>query len=131
MLDETKINRWVEINFQREIVHQFKEEGLQAAIKDEDSVDVAYLANLHRHTVHFHVRVNVLHNDREIEFFALKRYCQSIFPGDTHYVGTSSMEQLGEKLLTEVLEFHPNREWEIRVLEDGENGAVIHYDDVA
>ncbi|MEP4474554.1 MAG: hypothetical protein ABJ024_05840, partial [Lentilitoribacter sp.] len=67
--------------------------------------------------------------DREIEFFQLKRFCQSVFPGDTHNVGTLSMEQLAEKLLTDLIKQHPNRSWEVRVLEDSENGAVVRYED--
>lgn len=128
-LDPSKIDRHVEISFQREIIHQFEgsDKNPQFATGGDD--DVSFLANLHRHTVHFFVRVNVLNADREIEFFQLKRFCQSVFPGDTHNVGTFSMEQLAEKLLGELIQRHPNREWEVRVLEDNENGAVVHYED--
>lgn len=128
-LDQSKIKRHIEISFQREIIHQFEgaDENPKLATGGDD--DVSFLANLHRHNVHFFVRVNVLHADREIEFFQLKRFCQSIFPGDTHNVGTLSMEQLAEKLLAELIMRHPNRDWEVRVLEDNENGAVVHYED--
>lgn len=128
-LDQSKIKRHIEISFQREIIHQFEgaDENPKLATGGDD--DVSFLANLHRHNVHFFVLVNVLHADREIEFFQLKRFCQSIFPGDTHNVGTLSMEQLAEKLLAELIMRHPNRDWEVRILEDNENGAVVHYED--
>lgn len=129
MLDQSKLHRSIEINFQREIIHQFLGSDQDPKFATGGDDDVSFLANLHRHTVYFYVRVNVLHNDREIEFFQLKRFCQSIFPGDTHNVGSSSMEQLAERLLQELTHRHPNRNWEIRVLEDNENGAVIRYDD--
>lgn len=128
-LNPDNIDRHIEISFQREIIHQFEgaDENPKLATGGDD--DVSFLANLHRHNVHFFVRVNVHHADREIEFFQLKRFCQSVFPGDTHNVGTLSMEQLAEKLLSELTKRHPNREWEVRVLEVNENGAVVHYED--
>ena len=130
MLDQSKINRWVEATFQREIIHQLDgaDTNSQSAASNEGAT--VLLANLHRHTVWFSVRVNVEHADRDIEYFQLKRFCQSVFPGDTHDVGTASMEQLAERLLEALLPKYPNREWEIRVMEDNENGAIVKYSDV-
>ncbi|MEP1208163.1 MAG: hypothetical protein ABJM29_00375 [Rhizobiaceae bacterium] len=131
MLDQEKINRWVEVTFQREIIHQLEGADTNELFVTGEGDDVSFLANLHRHTVWFSVRVNVLHADREIEFFQLKRFCQNVFPGDTHEVGNSSMEQLGERLLEALIPKYPNRRWEIRVMEDNENGAVVRYLDAA
>jgi hypothetical protein len=39
------------------------------------------------------------------------------------------MEQLAERLLEALIERHPSRDWEVRVLEDNENGAVVRYED--
>ncbi|MBL4829428.1 MAG: hypothetical protein JKY55_06035 [Aliivibrio sp.] len=127
MLDQTKIKRWVEVTFQREIIHQFEGADTNKLFATGEGDDVSFLANQHRHTVFFTVRVNVHHADREIEFFQLKRFCQSVFPGDTHDVGNASMEQLAERLLEALLQKYPKREWEIRVMEDNENGAIIRY----
>ena len=129
MLNQSKINRWVEATFQREIIHQLEgaDSNKKFATGGED--DVSFLANLHRHTVFFSIRVNVHHADREIEFFQLKRFCQAQFPGDTHDVGTANMEQLAEKLLEALIQKYPKREWEIRVMEDNENGAIVRYSD--
>lgn len=129
MLDQSKLNRWVEATFQREIIHQFEGADALPQFATGDDDDVSFLANLHRHNVWFSVRVNVHHADREIEFFQLKRFCQSVFPGDTHDVGTSSMEQLAERLLVALIEKYPRRQWEIRVMEDNENGAIVRYQD--
>ena len=103
--------------------------SLSEQLATGDGDDVSFLANLHRHNVWFTVRVNVHHADREIEFFQLKRFCQSVFPGDTHDVGNASMEQLAERLLEALIQKYPKREWEIRVMEDNENGAVVKYSD--
>jgi hypothetical protein len=129
MLNQEKINRWVEATFQREIIHQLEGANTNEQLATGGDDDVSFLANQHRHTVWFSVRVNVHHADREIEFFQLKRFCQSVFPGDTHDVGTASMEQLAERLLERLVEKHPNRQWEIRVMEDNENGAIVRYED--
>ena len=129
MLDQDKINRWVEITFQREVIHQFEGAASSKQLATGGNDDVSFLANLHRHTVWFVVRVNVNHADREIEFFQLKRFCQSVFPGDTHNVGTASMEQLAERLLEALIEQYPSRQWEVRVMEDNENGAIVRYND--
>ena len=130
MIDQSKLNYWVEITFQREIIHQLEGADSNKQFATGGSDDVSFLANLHRHNVFFAVRVNVHHSDREIEFFQLKRFCQSVFPGDTHDVGNASMEQLGERLLTALIQKYPKREWEIRVMEDNENGAIVNYSDV-
>lgn len=128
-LKQTNIDRHIEISFQREIIHQFEGSDTDPKFATGGDDDVSFLANLHRHTVYFYVRVNVHHTDREIEFFQLKRFCQTVFPGDTHNVGSASMEQLAERLLEALIERHPNRDWEVRVLEDDENGAVVRYED--
>ena len=130
MLDQDKINRWVEATFQREIIHQFKDADVNELFATGQGDDVSFLANQHRHNVWFSVQVNVHHADREVEFFQLKRFCQSVFPGDTHDVGNASMEQLAERLLEALIKKYPKREWEIRVLEDNENGAIVRYSDI-
>ena len=96
-----------------------------------DITDKTPVGQLHRHRATFSIRVNVHHADREIEYFELRRFCMSILPGDTHAVGDTSLENLGENLLGKLVQQYPNRSWEIRVLEDAENGAVIQYKDAA
>jgi len=117
-MDQSKINRSVEVSFQRDIVHG-------------DITDKTSVGQMHRHRVAFSIRVNVHHADREIEYFELRRFCMGILPGDTHAVGDTSLESLGETLLEKLVKQYPNRSWEIRVLEDAENGAVIQYEDAA
>jgi hypothetical protein len=117
-MDQSKISRWVEVSFQRDVVH-----GVE--------LNNVPIAKLHRHRVTFSVRVNVHHGDREIEYFGLRRFCMELWPGDTHSVGDASLESLAEKLLEELVKKYPYRIWEIRVLEDAENGAVVQYQDAA
>ena len=115
---QSKITRCVEVSFQGDMVHG-----------DKDTV--MPIGKQHRHRVTFSVRVNVLHGDREIEYFGLRRFCMDLWPGDTHEVGDASLEWLAETMLNQLVRQYPNRSWEIRVLEDAENGAVVHYEDAA
>lgn len=117
-MDQSKISRSVEVSFQRDILH--------GDITKKEPMD-----QLHRHRVTFSIRVNVHHADREIEYFELRRFCMSLLPGDTHAVGDTSLERLAETLLEKLVQEYPKRSWEIRVLEDAENGAVIRYADAA
>ncbi|SLN41720.1 hypothetical protein [Pseudooctadecabacter jejudonensis] len=117
-MEQSKINRWVEVSFQRDLVHGDK------------NVEVPF-GQRHRHRVTFSVRVNVHHADREIEYFALRKFCMQLWPGDTHQVGDASLETIAEDMLRKLVSEYPGRNWELRVLEDAENGAVIQYADSA
>ena len=117
-MDQSKINRWVEVSFQRDIVHGNKD-------------GVVSIAEQHRHRVTFSVRVNVHGSDREIEYFALRKFCMDLWSGDTHQVGDASLEWIAEDMLSKLVGEYPGRSWELRVLEDAENGAVIQYEDAA
>lgn len=117
-MDQSKISRSVEVSFQRDIIHG-------------DITQAVPLGQQHRHRVTFSVRVNVHHADREIEYFELREFCRGLLPGDRHAVGDNSLERLGETLLEKLVQKYPGRIWEVRVLEDAENGAVIQYADAA
>ncbi len=130
MLNRAQLRYYVEVSFQREIIHRFEAASSDPHFITGGDDDVSFLASEHRHIVYFYVRASVQHADREIEFLQLKRFCQLQFPGDTHDVGTASMEQLGERLLEALVHKYPKREWEIRMMEDNENGAVLRYTDI-
>ena len=117
-MDQSKITRFVEVSFQRDVIHG-------------DITNPVPIGQMHRHRVTLSVRVNVHHADREIEYFELRRFCMSLLPGDTHAVGDTSLESLAETLLEQLVKEYPNRSWEIRVLEDAENGAVVQYQNAA
>lgn len=117
-MDQSKINRSVEVSFQRDVVHGDRDNPVP-------------VGQMPRHRVTFSVRVNVHHADREIQYFALRRFCMNLMAGDTHEVGDTSLESLAENLLEKLMQEYPKRSWEIRVLEDAENGTVIQYADAA
>lgn len=86
-----------------------------------------YLSYPHRHMFHVEATKRVDHNERAIEFIALRRdafeWCQRAMPVTTPD-GCSpwSCETLAEKL---VYQFNL---LSCRVLEDNENGALVEYD---
>jgi len=107
---------------------------------------LVYLANNHRHEFHFEVSVEVVDNDREIEFITLKEKCllflHNMYEKDVNgnYIfGHRSCEMIGTQLMKMLIDnplyntfADPNqfpnthkRDIVIDVAEDGENGAVI------
>lgn len=113
------IERYIEVTFQKEGIHKYP-----AALTDPNLKGVEFLGYPHRHMFHFRVRVNVKHNDREIEFILFKRELETLYNG-IYDIDYKSCEMLAEELIEYVLMNYPNRYVEVSVSEDGENGAVV------
>lgn len=84
-----------------------------------------YLAHLHRHLFHVEVRLEVLHQDREIEFHDLLDFCLMHFPGGDQ--GSKSCEMMAEGMVNDVIARWPGRRVQVAVFEDGEVGAEVTY----
>ena len=113
--------RFIWVTFQREGIHKFP-----AAATDPKLADVAFLANEHRHIFHFNVAIEVFHNDRDIEFIQFKRWLESLYQG-TLELNFKSCEMISDDLYEVIATRYPDRNIEITVSEDGENGATIYY----
>jgi hypothetical protein len=113
--------RMIWVTFQREGIHKFP-----AAATDPNLADVAFLANEHRHIFHFNVAIEVFHNDRDIEFIQFKRWLESLYQG-TLELNYKSCEMISDDLYEVIASRYPDRDIEITVSEDGENGATIRY----
>ena len=113
--------RMIWVTFQREGIHRFP-----AAATDPNLADVAFLANEHRHIFHFNVAIQVFHNDRDIEFIQFKRWLESLYQG-TLELNFKSCEMISDDLYEVIASRYPERDIEITVSEDGENGATIRY----
>lgn len=85
--------------------------------------EVAFLQLKHRHIFHVQVKIEVQHNDRELEFFMVKAYLDSIMP--TGELGPTSCEMLAEAFITQLQLQYGKRNIECQVFEDGENGAIV------
>ena len=101
--------------------------------------DVDFLASRHRHMFHFKVSVEVSHDNREVEFFTLQRWCLEQYEKGELEMDHRSCEMLAKELLAK-LAAHPiygriaistavsdlgytQRQHIVEVSEDGENGA--------
>lgn len=119
IVDSAKRLIWV--TFSREGIHRFP-----AAATDPNLADVAFLANEHRHIFHFNVAIEVFHNDRDIEFIQFKRWLESLYQG-TLELNHKSCEMISDELYEVIASRYPDRDIEITISEDGENGATIRY----
>ena len=127
-------------NAQRSIWVTFSKEGVHcypAALTDPklatgDHYDVSFLGHPHRHIFHFRVRIEVFHDDRDIEFIQFKRwlirlYEQSEGSSEVLVLDHKSCEMIADELYTEISNRLPGRFVEIEVSEDNENGCSIFY----
>lgn len=116
------ITRQIEVSFQQEGIHKYP-----AAATDPALADVSFLAHPHRHIFHFYVRMEVFHNDRDVEFILLKRELSSLFSNGVMQCDYKSCEMLAEDLIDYLTKQYPSRKLEVRVFEDDENGAILNF----
>jgi hypothetical protein len=76
---------------------------------------------------HFKVTIEVTHNDRDIEFIQFKRWLESLYANGAMEADFKSCEMLGEELIRAISGRYPNRDMQIEVFEDDENGAILKY----
>ena len=123
--DEAKRTVWV--TFRKEGIHRYPAAESDPALKTGDEYDVSFLGYPHRHIFHFTVGIQVFHNDRDIEFIQFKRWLENLYSQGTLALDYKSCEMLSDDLYEEIATRYPNRDFEITVSEDGENGATIYY----
>ena len=125
MLDVTQRQIWV--TFQKEGIH------LYPAAKDDPALatggwdDVSFLGVAHRHIFHFRVAIDVFHDDRDIEFIQFKRWLEKLYSDKTLQLNFKSCGMISDDLYAEIIKRYPNRDVEIEVSEDGENGSHAYY----
>lgn len=121
------IKRWIEVSFQREGIHKYPAALTDPNLATGDEYDVSFLGHPHRHVFHFYVRIQVQHNDRDIEFIQFKRWLESLYSSQQAVLQLDyqSCEMLAEALADKINRRYPDRDMEIRVYEDDENGAVL------
>ena len=81
-----------------------------------------YLGHRHRHLFHVEVRIDVGHDDREVEFHDLLDFARTQFPGGE--LGGQSCEMMARSLGNKIARQF-GRAVEVSVSEDGEVGAVV------
>jgi hypothetical protein len=123
-LAERKI--WV--TFRKEGIHCYPAAATHPALKTGDEYDVSFLGTPHRHIFHFRVWIDVIHNDRDIEFIQFKRWLENLYKEGTVQLDYKSCEMMADDLYEQIASRYPDRAIWIEVSEDGENGALIKYE---
>jgi len=118
--------RMIWVTFRQEGIHCYPAALTDPALKTDDEYDVSFLGHPHRHIFHFRVGIQVFHNDRDIEFIQFKRWLENLYQ-DKLQLDYKSCEMISDDLYEVIASRYPNRDIEITVSEDGENGATIYY----
>jgi hypothetical protein len=119
--------RMIWVTFRKEGIHKYPAAATDPNLCTAGEYDVSFLANPHRHIFHFNVGIQVFHNDRDIEFIQFKRWLENLYAGGTLELNFKSCEMISDDLYEEIASRYPDRDVEITVSEDGENGATIAY----
>ena len=120
--------RRIWVTFQKEGIHFYPAAATDPALKTGDEYDVSFLGTPHRHIFHFRVWIDVVHNDRDIEFIQFKRWLEKLYREGTVQLDYKSCEMMSDDLYLQIAARYPGRSVWIEVSEDGENGALIKYE---
>lgn len=112
------IKKWVFCTFTVDRLHKWDE------AKERKDLGVEFLSNLHRHLFHIKVKISVMHDNRDIEFIALKRRLLAEAATQWGEV-VGSCEMMAEDVISWLKTLYPYRNYIVEVSEDGENGAII------
>jgi len=115
------------VTFRKEGIHRYPAAAEDPNLCSAGEYDVSFLAHPHRHMFHFRVRLEVFHNDRDVEFIQFKRWLENLYGNGTLELDWKSCEMMADDLYNEISSRYPGRFIEIEVSEDGENGCQIFY----
>ena len=124
----SRAERKIWVTFRKEGIHCYPAAATDPALKTGDEYDVSFLGTPHRHIFHFRVWIDVLHNDRDIEFIQFKRWLENLYKDGILQLDYKSCEMIADDLYAEIAGRYPDRAIWIEVAEDGENGALIKYE---
>ena len=115
------------VTFQKEGIHCYPAALDDPKLATGDWDDVSFLGHPHRHIFHFRVGIDVLHEDRDIEFIQFSRWLQRLYNMDVLELDHKSCEMISDELAEKINEKYPGRKVTIEVSEDGENGSISSY----
>ncbi len=124
---ENTVERSIWVTFRKEGIHLYPAAKDDPALATGDWDDVSFLGVAHRHIFHFKVRIQVKHNDRDIEFIQFKRWLERLYDDSVIELNHKSCEMIADDLYEQISTKYPGRFVEIEVAEDGENGCSIFY----
>jgi hypothetical protein len=123
------LRKTIFVTFQREGIHCFPAAATDPRYATGDEYDVSFLATPHRHIFHFKVRIDVKHDDRDIEFIQFKRWLEGLYGKGTLQLDNKSCEMICDDIAEAVNNKYgyTNSVLEVEVSEDGENGSIKSY----
>ena len=123
-------NKMIWVTFRKEGIHKYPAALTNPNLATGDEYDVSFLGYPHRHIFHFRVWINVLHNDRDIEFIQFKRWLESLYNGQGSVLSLDykSCEMIADDIYIQIAQRYPDRAVWIEVSEDNENGCLIKYE---
>tara|TARA_R110000822_G_scaffold103671_1_gene230350 strand:- start:5973 stop:6344 length:372 start_codon:yes stop_codon:yes gene_type:complete len=109
--------KYIWVTFRKEGIHQYPDapEGVE------------FLKYPHRHIFHFRVELEVFHDDREVEFILFKRELEKLYDQEILQLNNQSCEMIADNLHDYIVKNYPERNHNIEVSEDGENGCRAEY----
>ena len=125
MFQKQDTNIWV--TFTKEGIHKYPAALTDPKLATGDEYDVSFLGYPHRHIFHFKVKIQVFHDDRDIEFIQFKRWLENLYSTGTLELDYKSCEMICDDLAGQINNKYPNRKLNITVSEDNENGATCTY----
>ncbi len=123
----TTATKSIWVTFRKEGVHMYPAAATDPKLATGNWDDVSFLGVAHRHIFHFKIRIEVFHDDRDIEFIQFKRWLEKLYSEDILELNHKSCEMISDDLYQEISARYPGRFVEIEVSEDGENGSLIFY----
>lgn len=129
-IDRIKRNavRKIWVTFQKEGIHCYPAAATDPQLATGDEYDVSFLGTPHRHIFHFRVWIDVIHNDRDIEFIQFKRWLENLYKENILQLDYKSCEMMSDDLYLQISATYPGRTVWVEVAEDGENGALVKYE---
>ena len=124
----SQAQRRIWVTFRKEGIHCYPAAATDPALATGDEYDVSFLGSPHRHIFHFRVWIDVVHNDRDIEFIQFKRWLENLYRDGTLRLDYKSCEMMSDDLYLQIAQKYPGRSVWIEIAEDGENGALIKYE---
>lgn len=94
---------------------------------------VSYLRDVHRHIFNVNVKIQVFHNDRELEFIIVKHRLDNILKSlplrDKDLKAKMSCEMAAEEIINNLIAVYgAHRDITVSVDEDGENGSTVMWE---
>ncbi len=83
--------------------------------------EVSFLKNKHRHIFYITIKAKVNHNDRDLEFFMVKKELDKFLQAYSYDLGAMSCEMICEDILSKFSYINY-----ACVMEDNENGSEIY-----